>query len=117
MKVCVAIASVAILLFMAACRDNTPPRCDICATSAIIYGTVRRADGRPVPDVTITIEAHAQSCNGPRTPAAIRYARQMMARIVAPLSRSRVRFSRAPSFLGYHPRELDCAPRPILARR
>lgn len=65
MKVCVALASVAILLFMAACRDNTPPRCDICATSAIIYGTVRCADGTPVPDVTITIEAHAQSCNGP----------------------------------------------------
>ena len=64
-KVCVALASVAILLFVVACRDSMPPGCDICTTSAVIRGTVRRADGTPVPDVAVTIEAHAQSCNGP----------------------------------------------------
>ena len=56
---------VLILLFVVACRDTTPPGCDMCTTSAIVRGTVRRADGSPVPDVTITIDAHAQSCGGP----------------------------------------------------
>jgi hypothetical protein len=44
-----------------ACSDPDPV-CDICTTSAIIYGRVQHATGQPVAGNPILIEAHEESC-------------------------------------------------------
>jgi hypothetical protein len=50
-------------LVVAAC--GTEPRgCDICTTSAVVYGAVQSATGAPVPSARIAIEARAPDCHG-----------------------------------------------------
>jgi hypothetical protein len=44
------------------CDMTGPADCDICTTSAIVYGTVRSPDGSPQSTARITIEARAPSC-------------------------------------------------------
>jgi hypothetical protein len=47
---------------MSGCGISGPSGCDICTTSAIVYGTVRASDGQGLSAVRITIEARAPSC-------------------------------------------------------
>lgn len=48
-----------------ACSLDTGPRgCDICTTSAIVFGTVRSASGTPVPGARVSVEARETSCRG-----------------------------------------------------
>lgn len=39
-----------------------PPLCDICTTSAIVYGTVRDTAGAPIAGAIITVNAWRDSC-------------------------------------------------------
>jgi hypothetical protein len=44
------------------CGISGPSGCDICITSAVVYGTVRSSGGNALPAARITIEARAPSC-------------------------------------------------------
>ena len=44
------------------CGISGPSGCDICTTSAVVYGTVRSSDGNVLTAARITIEARAPSC-------------------------------------------------------
>ncbi len=51
------------LCMATACGISGPSGCDICTTSAVVYGTVRSSDGNALPAARITIEARAPSCH------------------------------------------------------
>ena len=54
------------LVFIAiACVRTSDPACDICTTSAIVFGTVRTATGTVVAGATIQVDAHRDTCDGP----------------------------------------------------
>ena len=44
-------------------RGTEPQGCDICTTSAVVYGTVRSAAGVAVAGARITVEARKTSCS------------------------------------------------------
>jgi hypothetical protein len=48
---------------VAACTTE-PVGCDICTTSAIVYGTVRSGGGFPVARAQVSVEARQTSCRG-----------------------------------------------------
>jgi hypothetical protein len=50
---------------MISCTRTNDPVCDICTTSATVFGTVRTTDGVPVVGATIEIDAHRDTCAGP----------------------------------------------------
>jgi hypothetical protein len=56
------------LLTLGACSDPDP-LCDICTTSAIIYGRVLDAGGSPVAGTEVLIEARRDSCTSAEIPA------------------------------------------------
>jgi hypothetical protein len=60
----IVLVSLALASFFAAgCGFGTDPSgCDICTTSAIVYGTVRDLAGVPIAGVRVAIEARAPSC-------------------------------------------------------
>ena len=47
-----------------ACNPFEPPLCDICTTSAIVYGAVRDTAGQPVAGAVVTVHAMRDSCAG-----------------------------------------------------
>jgi hypothetical protein len=62
------LASMSILavLALAGCHAATqPPGCDVCTTSAIVYGRVQTTSGTPVNEAEVKVEAHRDSCAGP----------------------------------------------------
>ena len=46
-----------LLIACAACRLAEPEGCDVCTTSAVVYGVVRDDAGSPVSDARLTISA------------------------------------------------------------
>lgn len=48
-----------------ACSPTTDVGCDVCTTSALVYGTVRTADGAPIAGARIDIDAYLDDCSGP----------------------------------------------------
>jgi hypothetical protein len=55
------------LVALPACSE---PACDVCTTSAIIYGRVLDATGAPVVSAGVGIEAHRETCSSADIPAA-----------------------------------------------
>jgi hypothetical protein len=55
-------ASVGVALI--GCGTTEPRGCDLCTTSAIIYGTVQTVTGERVASVLIDAEVHRDSCAG-----------------------------------------------------
>ena len=51
-------------LALAGCQTTTREGCDICTTSAVVYGHVRDGTGAPVPNVAIHVDAFANSGAG-----------------------------------------------------
>lgn len=49
------------------CGISGPSGCDICTTSAVVYGTVRSSDGNALSAARITIEARSPSCRSDDT--------------------------------------------------
>jgi hypothetical protein len=47
------------------CDAFRPEGCDLCTTSAVVHGFVRRADGAAVPGAAVLIAAFHESCEGP----------------------------------------------------
>jgi hypothetical protein len=60
---------VGIALAVAGCRQTVVrDGCDVCTTSAVVYGNVRDATGTPVPNVVIQIQAFASNDSGLTSP-------------------------------------------------
>ena len=57
------VGPVAAVAAFAACTTE-PVGCDICTTSAIVYGTVRSGSGFPVARARVSVEARETSCRG-----------------------------------------------------
>lgn len=52
------------VLLAVGCGGTTDPGCDLCTTSAIVYGQVRTVSGVPITGAQVTVEAHATNCAG-----------------------------------------------------
>jgi hypothetical protein len=55
-------AIILVALMLAACSGPTEPRCDICTTSALVYGTVVDASGDPVVGAPIDVRVYGDTC-------------------------------------------------------
>jgi hypothetical protein len=53
-----------VALAVAGCQTTTREGCDICTTSAVVYGHIRDGSGAPIPNVTIHVDAFATSGSG-----------------------------------------------------
>lgn len=47
------------------CSRTTEPGCDICSSSAIVYGTIRSPTGVALLGAVVTVEAYRDVCSGP----------------------------------------------------
>lgn len=50
------------LMVAPACSGPTQPSCDICTTSALVYGTVVDASGEPVVGAPIDVRVYRDTC-------------------------------------------------------
>jgi hypothetical protein len=56
------------------CSRTTEPGCDICSSSAIVYGTIRSPTGVALLGAVVTVEAYRDVCSGPIEDGAYRVA-------------------------------------------
>jgi len=56
------------LLVALGCDSTAPRGCDVCTTSAVIYGRVTDSDGQPVARASIEISAFRENCGGAPRP-------------------------------------------------
>lgn len=54
--------SVSVLIVSAVTACSTEPGCDICTSSAIVYGTVTTNTGTPVGGARVDVEAFRETC-------------------------------------------------------
>lgn len=53
-----------ILAFLPGCAGTTEPECDVCTTSAVVYGSITDASGLPVSDIALDIRIFLDECPG-----------------------------------------------------
>jgi hypothetical protein len=56
--------SVLIVCCVAACDLTEPNGCDLCTTSAVVYGTVLDSAGAPIVGVQVDVRAFETACTG-----------------------------------------------------